>query len=41
MVGQTGDFEVKVDGRPVFSKQSQRRFPLVGEVEELVKKLVA
>lgn len=35
-MGATGDFEVKLDGRPVFSKRSLGRFPNTGEVEELI-----
>lgn len=33
--GQTGQFDVVVNGRLVFSKSSTGRFPLEGEVEEI------
>jgi len=35
-VGQTGDFEVKLNGGAIFSKRKLSRFPNDGEVEELV-----
>ena len=38
-VGQTGDFEVKLDGKAVFSKRSLGRFPNLGEVEGLIGQL--
>jgi len=34
--GQTGDFEVKLNGGPIFSKRKLSRFPNDGEVEELI-----
>jgi len=39
-VGQTGDFEVAIDGRQIFSKRALNRFPEPGEVEGLAEQLV-
>jgi len=39
-VGATGDFEVRLDGRAVFSKRSLGRFPEPGEVEQLIERLL-
>lgn len=36
-VGATGDFEVSLDGRRIFSKKSLGRFPEKGEVESLLR----
>jgi selT/selW/selH-like putative selenoprotein len=32
--GGRGAFEVKIDGRPIYSKHRTHRFPDPGEVEE-------
>jgi predicted Rdx family selenoprotein len=37
--GQTGQFDVIVDGRKIFSKAGTGRFPIDGEVEESYAKL--
>ncbi len=37
--GKTGQFDVIVDGRTIFSKAGAGRFPLDGEVEESFAKL--
>ncbi|MCL5043719.1 MAG: Rdx family protein [Deltaproteobacteria bacterium] len=39
--GRSGQFDVLVDGRLVFSKASVGRFPLEGEVEQAVTALKA
>jgi selT/selW/selH-like putative selenoprotein len=39
-VGRTGDFEVTLDGRPVFSKAGLNRFPNPGEVENLIEEFI-
>ena len=36
--GNRGDFEVKVDGETIFSKQKLSRFPDPGEVSQIIKK---
>lgn len=33
--GSTGQFDIVVDGRLIFSKASAGRFPLEGEIEQL------
>jgi predicted Rdx family selenoprotein len=37
--GQTGQFDVIVDGQKIFSKADAGRFPIDGEVEESFAKL--
>lgn len=39
--GGTGVLDVKVDGKTVFSIQSERRKPVVGEIAELVARQLA
>ena len=39
--GGTGVLDVMVDGKTVFSKQAERRMPVVGEVAELVARQLA
>ena len=34
-----GAFEVSVDGRPVFSKKEQKRFPEYAEVRSAIEKM--
>ncbi|MBI5843317.1 MAG: hypothetical protein HZB23_01460 [Deltaproteobacteria bacterium] len=41
LTGQTGDFEVMAESAPVFSKRSLGRFPLDGEVESALVKLLS
>ena len=36
--GKRGDFEVKVDGKIVFSKEKLSRFPEPGEVSKIIRK---
>jgi selT/selW/selH-like putative selenoprotein len=35
--GKGGDFEVKTDGKLVFSKRATKRFPSTGEVVRLMR----
>ena len=39
--GGTGVLDVMVDGKTVFSKQAERRMPVVGEIAELVARQLA
>jgi len=36
IAGSHGIFEVKVDGKTIYSKDKTGRFPIVGEVSELL-----
>ena len=38
--GETGSFEVFLDGERIFSKRDLERFPEVNEVEETVERLL-
>jgi predicted Rdx family selenoprotein len=40
-LGKSGQFDVIVDGKLIFSKAAAGRFPLPGEVEEALAKLRA
>jgi predicted Rdx family selenoprotein len=40
-LGKSGQFDVIVDGKLIFSKASAGRFPLPGEVEKALAKLRA